>query len=273
MSNYVFYELRREGGVATVSFTDRATIPPGPIAAEPHFEFAELLSALAFDKTVRVVVLRGHHDGQFLTPVRPPPERETGPPSLSASRVWRVSSGIVHAHLALAMLDKPVVARVGGDAINVGCSYLLASDIIVADETARVADNHLGMGEVEPWGWRMGTVPGDGGAALAPLHFGPTLAKEFLMVARIYDARTLANMGVINWAVPFDQLDAKLDEVVQGLLRRPAYALAWTKRMANKRLVQQLNRTLDPAIGYQLVNLLQFIAEPTAPFDFESGVL
>ena len=48
-----------------------------------------------------------------------------------------------------------------------------------------------------------------------------------------------------------------MDGVVQRLLQRPAYALAWTKRVVNRVVVDQLNRTLDAGVGYEMVSFLQ----------------
>ena len=61
----------------------------------------------------------------------------------------------------------------------------------------------------------------------------------------------------INYACTAAELDAKVDELVQGLLRRSAYALAWTKRAANRHVITQLNQTLDAAAAYEMVNFLQ----------------
>lgn len=261
-----FYNVSIDQQVATVAFVDRNTIA-ADAAVEPHLEFADLVTQLSFDDTVRVIVLRGHNDASFLTPVSPPPERAAGPGSLGEHRLWQASTGIVRAHLAVATCDKPVVVRIGGDAINIGSSYVFAADISVADESARIADNHLGMGEVQPAPWRIGTVPGDGGTALVPMFLSPARAKEYLMLAREYTAKDLERLGVINWAVPTEEVDQKVDSIVSALLRRSAYALAWTKRIANKRIVDQLNLALDPSVAYQLVSILQFRAAGTDAFD------
>ena len=77
------------------------------------------------------------------------------------------------------------------------------------------------------------------------------------MLAKEYTAAELANLGVINAAVPAEQLDARVDEMVEGLLRRSSYALAWTKRVANKHLSAQLQLRLDASVAYELVNILQ----------------
>ena len=75
---------------------------------------------------------------------------------------------------------------------------MFASDIIVAREDARIADMHMGMGEVEPFGPPYGIVPGDGGAALVPLYMTPARAKEYLMLARAYGAGELARLGITS---------------------------------------------------------------------------
>ena len=48
-----------------------------------------------------------------------------------------------------------------------------------------------------------------------------------------------------------------VDDIVGRLLKRSAYALAWTKRVANRPVVQQLNLVLDAAAAYEMVNFLQ----------------
>ena len=58
----------------------------------------------------------------------------------------------------MAEIEKPIVARVNGDAIGFGQSLMFASDIIVAREDVRIADMHMGMGEVEPFGPPYGIV-------------------------------------------------------------------------------------------------------------------
>ena len=64
-------------------------------------------------------------------------------------------------------------------------------------------------------------------------------------------------MGVINYAVPADQLDRVTEDIVQRLLQRSAYALAWTKRVTNAHYVDALNKTLSQSVAYEMVDLLQ----------------
>lgn len=235
----------------------------GRMPTDPHWELYQILHALKIDNTVRVVVLQGEQDGTFLVPESFPGEPEDVLPhfDMPSSAVWKTATAIVRMHEAMAELDRPIIAKVNGDAIGLGASVLFAADLIVAREDARISDNHLGMGEVEPYLVPYGALPGDGGTALVPLHMSPARAKEFLMLAREETASDLARMGVINYAVPAAELDELVESLVERLLKRPAYALAWTKRIANKHVVDQLHRTLDAGIAYELVNIYQLVNE------------
>ena len=97
-------------------------------------------------------------------------------------------------------------------------------------------------------------VTGDGGAVFAPLKMPLNIAKEYLMLARPFTAKELAAMGVVNYAVPAAELDAKTDEIAQRLLKRNAYALALTKRVLNKQAMASFNQVHDAALGYEFLN-------------------
>ncbi len=252
------YRVSVAGQVATIELVDAEDLPAGAATVEPHWELAQLLWKVAFDDSIRVVVLSGSEAG-FLC--RKPAADGREPGQREPHWVWRVSTGIIRMHYAIALLDKPVVAKVTGDALGIGSSLVFASDLVVAREDVRIIDNHLGMGEASPFGLRMGAVPGDGGAALAPMHFSPMRAKEYLMLARAYTARELADLGIINWALPGAEVAAKVDELVAALLRRPAYALAWTRRIASKPQLDRLNASIDSGIAHMLLNRLEFVQE------------
>lgn len=262
MSEYSSLSIERRDQVATITLRrrDRAADEPLP---NRHWELANLFDELRADDSVRVIVLTGT-DGRFSVPPHSlERDRAAGPGERSReyptdpSRAWHTFTGIVRTHQAMAEIEKPIVAKVNGDAIGFGQTLVFASDIIVAVEHAIIADHHLGMGEIEPGGHDFGVVPGDGGTALLPLYLSPARAKEYLMLGRVYRAAELAALGAINYAVPADKLDAAVDDLVRRLLARPAYALAWTKRVANRRVVDHLNMTLDAGVAYEMASFLQ----------------
>lgn len=248
--------LQVDGHVATV-----AIVPPKLLAggtSDLHWDLAEVFTKLRSDLSVRVIILTGT-DGEFYVPMPKEFYRSERARSYLASPAgaFKTFTGVLRVHQAMAEIEKPIVAKVNGHAIGFGASLMLACDLMVADENVKVVDMHLGMGEVPEGGPEFGIVPGDGGGALAPLHLSPAMAKEFLMLAKPFTGRELADLGVINSAVPADDLDAATDDFVRRLLARPAYALAWTKRIANRHVIDQLNLALDAGAAYEMVNFLQ----------------
>lgn len=246
-------EIRIEGQVAAI-----IKHSAGGAKADPHWELANAFSRLREDNSIRVIILTGEGDKFVTMPEKSfyltePQKKRTVDPS----GAWRTFTGIIRCHEAMAQIEKPIVARVNGNAIGFGSSIAFASDLIVAREDVIFADTHLGMGEMEGTGPDFGFMPGDGGLAWLPLYMTPARAKEYLLLAKQYRARELADLGIINYAVPAEKLDSVVDDIVQRLLKRSAYALAWAKRVANRRAIEHLNMTLDAGAAYEMVNFLQ----------------
>ena len=73
------------------------------------------------------------------------------------------------------------------------------------------------------------------------------------MLADPRRASDLAAMGIINYAVPPAELDEVTADLVARLLRRNAYALAWTKRVVNQRARLALDIGFDAAAAYEFL--------------------
>lgn len=254
-TSYETCSVEIDGPVATVTIVAPRMLVGG--TSDLHWDLGEVFSNLRGENGVRVVVLTGSH-GEFYVPMgadfydRPELRAYVSDPP----KAWRTFTGVLRTHQAMAEIEKPIVAKVTGDAFGFGSSLAFACDLIYASAEARFVDIHLGMGEAKA-GPRFGIVTGDGGSALVPLFMSPAKAKEYLMLAREFTATELAEMGAINEAVAGERLDAVVGDVVERLLRRSAYALAWTKRTINRRIVDTLNLTLDAAAAYEMVNFLQ----------------
>jgi enoyl-CoA hydratase len=218
---------------------------------EHHMSLGLALEEVRFDDSVRVVIITGRDDGMFeLGPQRGetepyPPEvmnpatRPGGPSSLKGP--WSLSQGIERTFQTLALMEKPVIGRLNGDAYGFALHAMWGCDIIVAQEDVLISDNHISLHPVLPWAM----AAGDGAFAFLPLFMTPTKLKEFLLLGKTWTAKDMADLGVINYAVPADELDAKVDEFVQAFLARPPVPMIRTKRAINKRLLEQMNLTLD----------------------------
>ncbi len=261
MTEYRTLDLTIRDQVATITMLPR----PREGGGDNHVEMADIFTSLRANHAVRVIVLTGSGN-QF----KVPPDRDFYEGAARSTHLadptdaWRTFSGVIRCHQAMAEIEKPIVCRMNGDAIGFGQSLVFACDLVIAVEDARFLDHHMGGTFTAQYadgphegGHEFSSVPGDGGLALVPLHLSLLKAKEYLMLAEPIEARQLAAWGVINYAVPRDQLDAKVDEIVQKLLERGAYALAWTKRVANRRVVDHLNLTLDAGVGYEMLSFIQ----------------
>jgi enoyl-CoA hydratase/carnithine racemase len=260
MSRYKDYKtlkLEIRDKVARIRFIpyEKCLTEPG---VDTHWDIGEVLGDIRGDNSVRVVVLEGDERNFLVTPTKEWQSSELGFKYVADQRgAWLTFTGIVRAHMTLAEMEKPVVAKVNGDAIGFGASLVFGSDIIIANKDARICHMHMSMGELGDVGPEYGLVPGDGGAALVPLYMSPAKAKEWLMLGPVVPAGDLAAQGMINYAVEATELERKVGEIVEKLLSRSAHALAWTKRVATRRIVDHLNMTLDAAAAYELVTAMQ----------------
>lgn len=137
--------------------------------------------------------------------------------------------------------EKPIVCRVNGDAAGLGATIALFCDIIIASETARIGDLHVNVG----------LVAGDGGAIIWPQLIGYPRAKEFLMTGKLLTGKEAAEMGLINYAVPPEELDAKTTAMVEKLANGPTKAVRWSKVAVNVGLKQLAHAMMDSSIAYE----------------------
>src|SRR5246500_5930578 len=133
-------------------------------------------------------------------------------------RPWVHSHGreIIHAVLSM---DKPTVALVNGPATGRGANLALLLDAAVVDEEAILGDTHV----------RAGLVAGDGGAVIWPLLVGPNRAKEFLMTGRLLKGRDAERLGLVNAAVPKEELRARAFALAHEFAAQAPYAVMATK--------------------------------------------
>ena len=248
--------------VATIKLLKPSEASKSTPPSDLHWDLQVLLNRIREDHSIRVIVITGADAGEFWVPGVGAAERHDAM-SVDPKRTWVRMLGMTRLHMTMAEIEKPIIAKVNGDAIGFGQSIMFSCDLIAADETAVVNDVHLGQGQVVTGGnsgaagIEMGVVPGNGAGALVPLFMSPVKAKEYLMLAKTLTTKELAAAGCINYAVPAEELDALVDDLVQRLLEKSAYALAWTKRLTSRHVVEQLNRTLDAGLAYQMLSVVQ----------------
>lgn len=140
-------------------------------------------------------------------------------------------------------IEKPIVAKVRGPAIGLGCTIALFCDTIFASDTAKLADPHV----------RVGVVAGDGGAVIWPQLVGYARAKEYLMTGDAIGAVEAERIGLINHVVPDGELDARVAAFAERLAKGPLQAIKYTKVSANIGLKQLAHTILDTSLAYEML--------------------
>jgi len=119
-------------------------------------------------------------------------------------------------------LPVPIIASVHGACLGGGVELALASDYIIAAQSAK-------FGSVES---ALGLHPLMGAIQRQVQRIGMARAKEMSMLGRRYDAETLERWGLINLVVADDKLEESTLMVAQELANGPTIAHAVTKQIA-----------------------------------------
>jgi enoyl-CoA hydratase len=137
--------------------------------------------------------------------------------------------------------DKPIIARVNGHAVGLGATVALLCDIIIAADHAKIGDPHVNAG----------LVAGDGGALIWPQLVGFARAKEYLFTGDLMTAAEAERIGLINHAVPAEQLDEKVYSLARRLAGGAMKSIRWTKQAINVPLRQLAHSMMDLSLSLE----------------------
>lgn len=202
---------------------------------------AELFAALrdelreqAAKKATRVVVLTGAAPAFCAGgDIRAMLERE-GKAEETTRYVNEVVSGVVG---ALWSMEKPVIAKVNGDAFGAGLSLAAACDLVYAAKEARFS---------APFA-RLGLIPDTGSSWTLQRRVGLGRAKELLFLMDVIDADRALGLGLVNAVVPRAHLDAFVDERAQRMAAGPTQTYGLQKRA----LHQAATSPFDDALRFE----------------------
>ena len=204
------------------------------VSNQMHDELEAIFTDLAKDDDARCIVITGAGSafcaGGDVEGMKTGAFRPTGP----RTPFFQVRRLIMN----LLEVDVPIVAAVNGDGAGLGATIPLFCDVVVMAEDARLADTHV----------RMGLVAGDGGVVIWPWLVGMARAKEYLLTGEWIDGKEAERIGLVNYAVPQDQVMPKAMEIARKLARNAPLAVRWTKYSVNKILRDHVNLALDSSM-------------------------
>ena len=234
-SRYRFIKVEKENRVATLTLNRPEAL--NAIMDEMHGELEDVFVDLARDDEANVIVVTGAGRafcaGGDVKGMKMDPFARVG---MAGAR------RLIHNMLDV---EKPMIAALNGDAIGLGATIALFCDIIFAAENARIGDPHV----------RVGLVAGDGGAVIWPLFIGLAKAKEMLLTGDLVSATEAERMGLVNRAIPLEQLHETVMALANRLASGPTWAIRWTKTALNKRLRDEVNLVFDLSMSAERMTM------------------
>ena len=218
-----------DGGLARV--TINRPDAGNSLTAEMRDHLTDVFDELSATLGVRAIVLTGAGEKHFCTgaglggaqkpePPRPEdaPDRALGDVSRLVRRGWQ--------RLVASIMDceKPVIAAVNGTAAGGGANLVLACDLVVMADSARLIEIFV----------KRGIIPDAGGCYLLPRIVGTQRAKELLFLGDELNALDCERWGIANRVVPAAQLATTVDELAARLLAAPSKAITMTKWLVNR---------------------------------------
>jgi enoyl-CoA hydratase len=224
----ILYETRERVAIVTLNRPEKFNT----IRAPMHDEVERAIAEANRDRDVRVILLQGSgtsfcagfdfsgglaHFDEFGIPTKPG-EYDPGKDMLVALDPWMAPT---QKFMAIWKSPKPVVVKVHGWCVGGGSEYALLGDIVIASEDAQ-----FGTPYSRVWGCHL--------TGMWVYRLGLAKAKHYALTGRSISGKEAAEIGLINFAYPQDQLDDKVREYVDQLAQIPVTQLAAMKFITNQ---------------------------------------
>ena len=148
--------------------------------------------------------------------------------------------------------SKPVIAAINGFALGGGLELAMAAHVRIASDNAR-----MGLPETS-----LGVIPGYGGTQRLPQLIGKGRALEMIFSAKMIDAATALNYGLVNAVVTQEALQATAENMALGFMKNSIVAMGYAVEAVNAGM-------LEGAIGYDVE--VQAFGDCFETADFKEG--
>ena len=215
---YTNIKLERENAVATI----RLNRPDALNALSPELlqEFSAAVVEVRDDQSIKALVVRG--EGRAFC---------SGADLISMDESFadqsRLSRYLDQGNACFFQLEElpvPVIALVHGFVLAGGLELMLACDMTIAAEDARIGDQHVNFG----------LMPGGGSTQRLPRRIGMQRAMELLTTGRWLSGVEAAEWGLVMRAVPVETMDQELEALLSPLRTKSRSGLGWIKSVAQR---------------------------------------
>lgn len=135
---------------------------------------------------------------------------------------------------------KIYMAVVNGACVAGGLELILACDVVIAADDARIGDCHVNFGQ----------LPGAGGSQRLPRVVGVMHARHLIFTGRLITGAEAARIGLVTLAVPAADLERAADDLSARLLETSPAGLKGAKYLINTGLKGSLADGIEMEKAY-----------------------
>lgn len=239
MGTYQNIEIKKKDSLAYV-IINRPELR-NALSKETLQEILGALNELSDDETVGCVIFTGKGEKSFAAGA------DIGHLKQKTALDFFQPGGIQEVFNQIESLDKPTIAMVNGFALGGGFELALACDIRVASLNAK-----FGLPELN-----LAVIPGGGGTQRLTRVVGKGKALEMILTGKIIDGEEAYRLSLVSEVVPFEELEAKTEEIAGKILAKGPLAVKLAK------LAVQTGFETDQKTGLLIERLAQAILYST----------
>jgi len=161
-------------------------------------------------------------------------------------RVFQLLDAFQGAFIAMLDTAKPILVIVNGPAFGGGAELAALGDLVIATPRARFAQPEIKLGVFPPLA-----------AAILPYLLGPKQALELVLTGETMSAERARELRLVNWLVPEDELQKKVEEICAKVTAQSAPVLT----MAKKAVMGSLGLPLRDGVRNSMKVFLNELAE------------
>jgi enoyl-CoA hydratase len=169
----------------------------------------------------------------------------------NASEVYIFQDQISEVILMMRRAPQPIIGAIRGYAVGGGFSFSMATDIRIADATAKFGAAYINVGL---------SAADMGSSFYLPREVNLGFAAEYLYTGELIGAEEALRIGFVNYIVPPEELIPKAKALAEKMLRKSVLGLRMTKEAINQNIA---SASLDAAL--HLENRNQVICLTSAP--------
>ena len=211
-------------------------------------EINESFEALREDNEVKVVVLTGSGEKAFVAGA----DIKEFAHFSGEEGSELAKNGHMSVFNLIEEFPKPVIAAVNGFALGGGLELAMSAHVRIASDNAR-----MGLPETS-----LGVIPGYGGTQRLPQLIGKGRALEMIFSAKMIDAQTALDYGLVNRVVPQEELMQVAEEMARSFMKNSIVAMGFAIEAVNAGL-------LEGSMGYDVE--VQAFGDCFETEDFKEG--